>query len=785
MSPALLAVVLLQVLLWSGGALGKTSGQVAQIRNQKLVSNTANFNSTVLVEEQPPHAEGKKLEQAAEVHRAQDLERDWKAQQQGNEPTVECKRHRTACRTPESVPSDDDACADSLDDPDSDAFFSFVKSASLSVLSFVPFYDIAKKAGASHASASIIGAFVVFLCSLVFSKVSIPAMFFPVDALTVEARAIVDAISILAVTASGTALLLPLKTYAKKSTTRGVPGNRVQHGAILAAALCVTGFALYKGLSSFSAHDQPDPFGLFCGILTVLISHVMVVVYYYTRRVKNWTWFCRTGNETIQKNHAPKKSFSKELLAHLTRWESFFLLVVYLSVTWMFNMMPREYYNLDSHTFPMGLWRAVSYKKVLVQFVVVDCFMFVMHFAEHIIRPLYRSAHKPHHAAYSPCLFDAFKGHVLDTTFMIVVPLFATAQLVPDVNAWEYMAFGGAFANFLVVIHSEYRHPLDSYLPKLGLMTAADHHVHHATGGQANFAHFFSVWDRAFSIYRSPDSVPGFRLAEKAAKIDATKKQGAYGKIQIHQSKISLGAIASNPLDFAAAIRLKLRGVPGAVKGPLPSPAGFPKEDVAFCSKMLDKVSRSFAAVIRQLPPSMSLTICVFYLVLRALDTVEDDMDEEKFENLASATDQPTDGKAVKFRSLTRFFRFLENPNDPLLLALMESDIGEADEAHLLQNFDGVIRVHKKLAPAHQEVISDITKKMGHGMAVYCERDLVEGTKDVDDYDRYCHIVAGLVGEGLSRLFAISDESGLKPYHRALLVSRLGMGSLSSNMGLL
>lgn len=35
---------------------------------------------------------------------------------------------------------------------------------------------------------------------------------------------------------------------------------------------------------------------------------------------------------------------------------------------------------------------------------------------------------------------------------------------------------------------------------------------------------------------------------------------------------------------------------------------------------------RSFAVVIQQLPPELRDAICVFYLVLRALDTVEDDM---------------------------------------------------------------------------------------------------------------------------------------------------------------
>jgi len=55
----------------------------------------------------------------------------------------------------------------------------------------------------------------------------------------------------------------------------------------------------------------------------------------------------------------------------------------------------------------------------------------------------------------------------------------------------------------------------------------------------------------------------------------------------------------------------------------------------------------------------------------------------------------------------------------------------------------------------YQEVIADITKKMGAGMAEFAERDVIT----VDDYNLYCHYVAGLVGVGLSKLFA---NSGLE-----------------------
>lgn len=41
-------------------------------------------------------------------------------------------------------------------------------------------------------------------------------------------------------------------------------------------------------------------------------------------------------------------------------------------------------------------------------------------------------------------------------------------------------------------------------------------------------------------------------------------------------------------------------------------------------------------------------------------------------------------------------------------------------------------------------------------MAEFVVKDMGQGTATVEEYNRYCHFVAGLVGEGLSRLFVVS-----------------------------
>ena len=66
-----------------------------------------------------------------------------------------------------------------------------------------------------------------------------------------------------------------------------------------------------------------------------------------------------------------------------------------------------------------------------------------------------------------------------------------------------------------------------------------------------------------------------------------------------------------------------------------------------------------------------------------------------------------------------------------------------------------VIHELKKIKPEYHAIIKDITKKMGNGMADYIENSEhnLHGVNTVKDYELYCHYVAGLVGEGLTKLF--------------------------------
>jgi farnesyl-diphosphate farnesyltransferase len=154
--------------------------------------------------------------------------------------------------------------------------------------------------------------------------------------------------------------------------------------------------------------------------------------------------------------------------------------------------------------------------------------------------------------------------------------------------------------------------------------------------------------------------------------------------------------------------------------------------DREFCYGALAKVSRSFAVVIRQLPEELRDPVCIFYLTLRALDSIEDDM------NL----------NAGYKNQLLRHFH--AQCGDGILTY---PGIGDTEDYRMLmKHYDKVARVFSSLAPPYRQVIQDITRRMGNGMADYADGKV----QTIADYDHYCHYVAGLVGHGLSGLFSAS-----------------------------
>ncbi|TVY71395.1 putative squalene synthase [Lachnellula suecica] len=158
------------------------------------------------------------------------------------------------------------------------------------------------------------------------------------------------------------------------------------------------------------------------------------------------------------------------------------------------------------------------------------------------------------------------------------------------------------------------------------------------------------------------------------------------------------------------------------------------------CFHYLNLTSRSFSSVIQELNPELLVPVALFYLILRGLDTIEDDM------TLPLETKEPL---LREFDSILDQDGWTFTGNGP----------NEKDR-ELLVHFDCVITEFALVKPAYKAIIKDITTKMGNGMADYANNaeHNKNGVNTIKDYELYCHYVAGLVGDGLTRLFV---EGGL------------------------
>lgn len=166
--------------------------------------------------------------------------------------------------------------------------------------------------------------------------------------------------------------------------------------------------------------------------------------------------------------------------------------------------------------------------------------------------------------------------------------------------------------------------------------------------------------------------------------------------------------------------------------------------------------SRSFSAVIQELNPELLMPITLFYLVLRGLDTIEDDM------TLDLATKEPL---LRNFADNMEKDGWTFNGNGP-----------DEKDRELLVHFDDIIVELKKVKPEYYAVIRDITVKMGNGMADYALNGQLNeyGVVTIKDYELYCHYVAGLVGEGLTRLFVESKLANPALAERPALTESMG-----------
>ncbi|MBV8205987.1 MAG: squalene/phytoene synthase family protein [Acidobacteria bacterium] len=151
-----------------------------------------------------------------------------------------------------------------------------------------------------------------------------------------------------------------------------------------------------------------------------------------------------------------------------------------------------------------------------------------------------------------------------------------------------------------------------------------------------------------------------------------------------------------------------------------------------FCWRVLAAVSRSFAVVIRELPPPLNEAVMLSYLLCRIADSFEDSslrLAERRAQLLRLPLFLTRESKAEDFP--------------------VESVPGVYRE--LMSRPDAVFERYRGLDSAAQTAIHACVAEMCEGMSEWTGSTI----ETIEHQNRYCYYVAGVVGQLLTELFHI------------------------------
>ena len=179
-----------------------------------------------------------------------------------------------------------------------------------------------------------------------------------------------------------------------------------------------------------------------------------------------------------------------------------------------------------------------------------------------------------------------------------------------------------------------------------------------------------------------------------------------------------------------------------APKQILQTPTSSPSADLAYQKAILGSVSRTFALTIPLLPPSIEKVVGNTYLLCRIVDTIEDAAD------LSAQTKQ----------SLSKLFldAVLEKaPVETFVQPCLEAlkNYNNQDELDLIAHTPTVLRILHTCSSNDQEAVSRCISIMSEGMSYFHGKQNQAGLKNLAEFEEYCYVVAGIVGELLTTIF--------------------------------
>ena len=194
--------------------------------------------------------------------------------------------------------------------------------------------------------------------------------------------------------------------------------------------------------------------------------------------------------------------------------------------------------------------------------------------------------------------------------------------------------------------------------------------------------------------------------------------------------------------------------------------------DLAYQTEALRGVSRTFALTIPQLPEPLRDVVGNAYLLCRITDSIED---------------EPALSPSQKRRFADRFVGVVEGRADAegfgRELAASLSSSTTAGERDLVANTPTVIRITRRFGGGQRRALARCVRVMAEGMSAFQELDTSGGLKDLRELDRYCYVVAGVVGEMLTELFCdYSDEIGERRRELMPLAVSFGQGLQMTNI---
>jgi farnesyl-diphosphate farnesyltransferase len=173
--------------------------------------------------------------------------------------------------------------------------------------------------------------------------------------------------------------------------------------------------------------------------------------------------------------------------------------------------------------------------------------------------------------------------------------------------------------------------------------------------------------------------------------------------------------------------------------------------DEVYQRSILESVSRTFALTIPLLPPNLEKVVGNTYLLCRIIDTIED----------AACINAQT-----KQDLSTLFIKIVlghENPEifvQECRIALINHP--NHDEKDLIENIPRVLRVLQSCDEGQRHAVAKCVQVMAEGMSYFHIRQNQAGLENLNEFEKYCYVVAGVVGEMLTTVFALHSPAFAK-----------------------